>query len=167
MKFRIEEKEAFKLVGIMLTTTNEKRTGYREVPKLWEQVIKNENQRNELLSYMDIQPFGMIGASVYNIDSDDARKFEYYIGCASSKETPSNLKEYIVPACTWAIFPCKNSDVGKTEFNIVAKWQPTSEYELLNSGYETGYMKSLAPDLAVHGQGDDAEVWVAVKRKEK
>jgi AraC family transcriptional regulator len=95
----------------------------------------------------------------------DARKFNYYIASASDKPVPEGMVEFMVPAATWAIFPCKRTEIAEVEIRIVSEWQPTSGYELLNRGYDTGEMKSQAPDLEVHGMVDTSEVWVAVRNK--
>lgn len=69
-----------------------------------------------------------------------------------------------MPAATWAVFPCKRTEIAAVEVRIVSEWQLTSGYEVLNTGYETGEMKSQAPDMEVHGQDEAAEVWVAVRK---
>ncbi len=75
--------------------------------------------------------------------------------------------EYTVPAVTWAVFPCNRTEVSDVEMRIVNEWQLTSGYKLLNTGYDTGEMKSQAPDMEVHGQDDEAEVWVAVNKDKR
>ena len=165
MEFRIEKHGEIKIAGIKIAITNEKQQGYKAIPKMWRSFAKDEDTRNKLLSLMDGEPKGMIGANVYNVDPSDARKFDYYIGTATNVIELGDFQSYTIPARTWAIFPCKAKDIAKTEFNVVAKWEPSSEYRVLNTGYTTGYMEGQAPDLEVYGMGDMAEVWVAVEKK--
>ena len=164
MEYRIEKLESFKIVGFKKCTTNANMEGMRDCPDFWKQIIaegKNEN----LAKLITSPPYGLIGANVYNIDEKDAKKFDYYIGAATNLPTPKGLEEYIVPAMTWAVFPCTRTTSGETEINIVMKWAPSADYELLNTGYETGDMISAAPDLEVYKMGEDVEIWVPVKTK--
>lgn len=165
MEHRIVELESFKLVGFKKESTNAKRQGMKDCPAFWNEILAAGKQE-ALLPLIDHEPFGLIGASFYNIDKTDAKKFDYYIAVATTKDTPSDLFEIEVPASTWAVFPCTRKTNGKTQFAIVTKWAPKSkEYELLNKGYMTGKMTSGGPDLEVYGQEDDVEIWVPVRKK--
>jgi AraC family transcriptional regulator len=164
MDFRIEKKDAFRLVGLVTHTTMENNACMTEVPALWGEVI-NKGKINEITALMNQPPFGIIGVNVYNTDAANPKKFDYYIANSSDKPVPAGMVEYTVPAATWAIFPCKGTETASVEVRILTEWQPTSGYELLNSGYETGEMKSGAPDLEVHIDQENAEVWVAVRKK--
>lgn len=164
MNYRIEEMGTFRVVGLVIHTTNESMEGYQKIPAFWGEVMQG-NKQLEILNLMNHPPFGLIGVNAYNTDLEDARKFDYYIACSTDKSVPEGMAEYTVPASKWAVFLCKREEIGQVEARIVTEWLPTSGYELLNSGYETGDMKSGAPDLEVYGQDGHAEVWVAVKGK--
>jgi AraC family transcriptional regulator len=164
LEFRIEKVDAFRVVGVVLHTTMENNVCMKEVPSLWENVIK-QGTIQEIGALSNQKPFGIIGVNSYNTDAANAKKFDYYIASATDKQVPDGMTEYVVPAATWAIFPCKSTEVASVEVRIITEWQPTADYEVLNTGYETGEMKSMAPDLEVHGQDDYAEVWVAVRKK--
>lgn len=165
MEYRIEKHEEIKVVGLKLSTTNEKRQGYKQIPKMWKSFVKDEATRNKLLSLMDGDPKGMIGVNIYNVDESDAQKFDYMIAVATTQDEVEGLESYTIPARTWAIFPCTQKTIGKTEYNVIAKWEPTADYKVLNQGYVTGYMEGHAPDLEVNGLDDYAEVWIAVEEK--
>ena len=107
----------------------------------------------------------MWGINIYNTDPLDSRKFEYVIAVVSNLEVSDELSEYIVPAMTWAVFPCTRETIGKTEAQAITKWLPKSKYRPLNKGYITGRMKSGAPDMEYYGKDGQAEVWIAVKEK--
>lgn len=165
MEYRIEKMESFKIVGAKIETTNQKKAGYREIPLFWQRISADQKQIEELLSLMDCAPFGLIGANMYNTDANDSRKFDYCIGCASTKETPEHLSEYVIPALTWAVFPCKKEEIGKVQAQIVTKWQKKSGYKVLNTGYMTGRMKSAGPDLEVYDKDGNVEIWVVVEKR--
>lgn len=164
MEYRIEELEEFKIVGYKTRSTNAFMKGMRDCPAFWKKTIK-ENKNERLLPLITQQPLNLIGASVYNVDENDSKKFDYYIAVSTNLETPTDLEEHIVPAMTWAVLPCTRKTNGKTQMNIVNKWAPTAEYELLNTGYKSGKMSSVAPDLEVYGMSDDVEIWVPVRKK--
>lgn len=165
LDFRIEKKDAFRVVGIVKHTTNENNLCMTEVPALWGEVIQ-QGKTMGIMELMNQQPHGLMGINVYNIDASDPKKFDYYIACATDKPVPDGMVEYTIPARTWAAFPCKRTETASVEVCIVTEWQSTSDYELLNSGYDTGHMKSGAPDLEVYYDQDQAEVWIAVREKE-
>lgn len=164
MEFRIENKDAFRVVGVVTHTTMENNYCMTEVPALWNEVM-NKGKSNEIMALMNQPPFGIMGINVYNTDPSDSKKFDYYIASSTDKPLSDGMAEYTVPAATWAIFPCKRTETANVEVRIVTEWQPTSNYELLNSGYDTGEMKSGAPDLEVYIDSENAEVWVAVRKK--
>ncbi|HIU76101.1 MAG TPA: AraC family transcriptional regulator [Candidatus Pelethocola excrementipullorum] len=165
MVFRIEEMAAFKIAGFRTHSTNALRKGMRDCPAFWKKISK-EGKSEELVPMIMKKPFGLIGASVYNVDESDSKKFDYYIAAATDMETPDHMEEYIVPAMTWAVFPCTRKTSGRTQMDIVKKWAPQSDYILLNTGYASGKMVSAAPDLEVYGRDDDVEIWVPVKKKQ-
>lgn len=165
MEHRIVELESFKLVGFKKESTNDNRQGMKDCPAFWNEILSSGKQE-ALLPLINHEPFGLIGASFYNIDEQDAKRFDYYIAAATTSDTSAELAEVEVPANTWAVFPCTRKTSGKTQFEIVTKWAPEStEYVLLNDGYATGEMTSAGPDLEVYGQGDEIEIWVPVRRK--
>lgn len=164
LEFRIEKMDAFRVVGIVIHTTNENDECRTVVPSLWSEVIQH-GKNNEIATLMNQPPFGLIGVNVYNTDLSDPRKFDYYVACATDKPVPKGMVEYTVPATTWAVFPCKTTETADVEVRIVNEWQFTSGYEVINVGYDTGEMRSQAPDLEVHGQDGFSEVWAAVRKK--
>lgn len=170
MDYRIEKMRAFRAVGFVTQicatslSTMENGVGYTSVAEFFDEVVQS-NKQIDILNLMNQTPSGLIGINVYNTDTEDASKFDYYIACSTDKTVPEGMSEYTVPAATWAVFPCKSDEVTQVEIDIVTKWIATSEYDLLNTGYESGFMKSSAPDLEIYKENGMAEVWVAVKQK--
>lgn len=161
MDVRFEKKKAFRVTGVVVHTTTENNACMKDVPALWQDVM-GSGKGGKIMALMNEELTGIIGISVYNTDPEDAKKFDYYIACATDQPAAEGMAEYTVPAATWAVFPCKGSEVGEVEIQIVREWQPNSGYELLNTGYETGEIKAKAPDLEVHMDQENAQVWVAV-----
>lgn len=166
MDYRILELEGFKLAGVKMSSTNENQQGMKDCETFWNQFISG-NRQETVAPLINREPFGVIGASFYNVDPEDSKKFDYYIAAATTAATPDGMEEVEVPANTWAVFPCTGKTSGTTQIEIVTKWGPESEeYELLNSGYMTGEMTSGGPDLEVYTQGEEMEIWVPVRKKQ-
>lgn len=165
MEHRIVELDNYKLVGFKKESTNENQQGMKDLPAFWNEILSSDSQAS-LLPLINREPFSLIGASFYNVDEVDSKRFDYYIGVATTGKTPEDMEEIEVPANIWAVFPCTRATNHQTQYNIVTKWAPNSEeYALLNTGYMTGDMVSGGPDIEVFGQGDEVEIWVPVKKK--
>lgn len=164
LPFRIEKRESFRVVGYLIQTTNQKGEGRKAIPRHWSK-IKEAGLEKALLELGDQKLGGVFGINIYNTDIADSRKFEYIIAIASDRDAGGELTEYTVPAMTWAVFPCTQETIGKTEAQAITKWLPKSKYRPLNKGYITGRMRSGAPDIEYYGADGHVEVWVAVREK--
>ncbi|MEG0277072.1 MAG: GyrI-like domain-containing protein [Coprobacillus sp.] len=162
--FRIEEKGSFRVVGYSIITTNKGKEARKRVPAYWNEFLE-KNKQQILIPLMNQEPFGLLGMSIYNQDDSDSRVFKYFICVPSDMPIQEGVDEYVVPAMTWAVFPCTRETMAKTEVQAITKWLPRSKYKPLNSGYITGRMKSQAPDIEYYGKDDVVEVWVAVRDK--
>ena len=156
MNYKIEKKEAFKIVGIKEHMDIEE--SLVKVPLFWQKNFKS-NTIDELCKLMDQHSFGVLGVST----CEDSKGFDYYIEVVTDKPAPEGTVEYEVPACTWAIFECVGPvplTIQELEKRIITEWLPTSGYEYAN-----------APDIEVLTNGDPqsstyrSEVWFPIKEK--
>lgn len=164
LPFRIEKRENFRVIGYQIQTTNQKGEGRKAIPSHWSKV-KEEGLEKALLESANQEPCGLLGINIYNTDPADSRRFVYIIAVPSDCDVYDGLSEYTVPARTWAVFPCTQETIGKTEAQAITKWLPKSKYRPLNKGYLTGRMKSGAPDIEFYGKDGNVEVWIAVEEK--
>lgn len=154
MNYRIETKDAFRIVGVSVPLEKDIEKNFAVIPRKWQETAMNGTLQ-KLTGLMDTQPMGVLGVSTCN----DTEPWRYYIAVASS-QTDQDLEEYTVPAATWAIFPGTgtNQSIQDLERRIVTEWLPTS-------GYEYG----SAPDVEVYlnpdPQNAQYEVWIPVVRK--
>ncbi len=153
LNYRIEEKAAFRIVGISHPLDKEIEKNFKTVPQMWQNAAMN-GTIEKLALLMNDQPMGVLGVSVCN-DKEDWR---YFIAVSSSADADNTLDEYIVPACTWAVFSGTGTgmSIQELEQRIVTEWLPTSGFEYDN-----------APDIEVYLNPDpndmQYEVWVPVK----
>lgn len=160
MNYRIEKKEAFRIVGVKEHLDMTVEESMERVPQFWAETF--QNGMFEVVSKLaDREPCGVLGVSTCMNGKD----FDYYIACATDREAPENAEEYVVPAATWAIFECVGPmphAIQELQKRIVTEWLPTSGYEYAD-----------APDIEVYPEGDTSsqnykcEVWLPVVIKEE
>lgn len=163
MNYRLEEREAFRVVGVKLSTTMEDGACYAEIPKFWENAGRS-GELARLVPMIEKEPCGVLGISACCEPVTDTSKFDYYIAVATGKEVPSaSMEAFTVPAATWAVFECIGPMPGTIQDmqkRITTEWLPSS-----------GYQYGSAPDIEVYydedGSKPDArsEVWIPVVKK--
>ena len=155
LNYRIETKEAFRVVGVSAPLYQEIGENFMIVPQMWQEAAGNGTIQR-LAGLMDVPPMGLLGISA----CDDAEQWRYWIAVSSTKDS-SGLDEYMIPAATWAVFSGTgtNQSIQELEQRIVTEWLPTSGYEYTN-----------APDIEVYlnpdPQNAQYEVWIPVTKKE-
>ncbi len=156
MNYRIEKKEAFRIVGMSAPLEKEIEKNFEIVPKMWDKAAST-GTFEQLLTIMDSDPKGLLGVSACN----DSENWKYFIAVASNQKVSGELEEFLVPAATWAIFTDEGThlSIQELEKRIITEWMPTSGYEYGN-----------APDIEVYLNPDPQnakyEVWIPVIKKE-
>ena len=159
MEYRIEEKAAFKVMGISKVFSYE--SANTDIPKYWDEVYIGAARKLVM---------GMYGIC---FDAEmSGNQFRYMIADDLQEEAAAerNLEEYEIPAHTWAVFPCKGPmpfAVQEVNRRIFSEWLPASRYEL-SEGYNIEYYSNAADYK--EGTSDPeyyAEVWIPVKEKEQ
>lgn len=155
LNYRIETKEAFRIIGTSQPLFKEIEKNFEIVPAMWQRA-STDGTIPKLAGMMDGQPMGLLGISVCN----DLEEWKYFIAVTSSQPVDDSLSEYIIPAATWAIFSGSgtNLSIQELERRIVTEWLPSSGYEYGN-----------APDIEVYLNPDPEnvqyEVWIPVVKK--
>ena len=159
MDYRIENKDAFRIIGVKTTLDADMEKNFQTVPKFWQKVTQT-GVIPKLTALMDGQPKGLLGVC----GNTDEETLEYYIAVSSTRPLPGEhpeVSEYTVPACTWAIFPGRGAmpnAIQELEKRMVTEWLPTSGYEYANK-----------PDIEVYLTEDPRdtqfEVWMPIVKK--
>lgn len=157
MNYRIETRKAFRIVGKSFPLSWEIERNFAEVPQMWQGAVE-DGTIEKIVSLMNGEPRGVLGVSVCT----DGEEWRYYIAVSSAAEIDDALEEYVVPGCTWAVFP--GSGTGKSiqelEGRIVTEWLPTSGYEFTNG-----------PDIEVYFEPNPEntayEVWIPVRKRQE
>ena len=154
MEYRIEKRDAIRIVGVSMPIEKDMEQNFQVVPQLWARVA-GDGTLQRLTGLMDSQPMGILGVC----DCPDSGQWRYYVAAAST-QAAEGLEAYTIPAATWAIFSGGGTHVSiqELERRILTEWLPTS-------GYEYG----SAPDIEVYLNPDPAdakyEVWIPVVKK--
>ena len=154
LNYRIEVKDSFRIVGVSCPLDKEIENNFIAVPQMWQHAAMN-GTFEKITPLMNQQPMGVLGISVCN----DNEEWRYFIAVSSSLDTDNSLDEYIVPACTWAIFNGSGTNISiqELEQRIITEWLPTSGFEMDNG-----------PDIEVYQNPDpnnmQYEVWVPIKK---
>lgn len=155
MNYRIEKKEAFRIIGVSEPLEQEIEKNFETVPKMWQKAAM-EGTVLKLSALIKDEPKAILGVSACGAED----QWRYYISVANSDAPAGEFEEYTVPAATWAIFPGEGSMAGLQELEkrIVTEWLPSS-------GYEYGD----APDIEVYLNADPVnakyEIWLPVVKK--
>lgn len=155
LNYRIETKDAFRIIGVSAPLHKEVEQNFTVVPQMWQGAAMNGTIQ-KLAGMMDAPPMGLLGVSACN----DDEQWKYFIAVSSTKSS-SEFEEYTVPASTWAIFPGSgiNRSIQQLEQRIITEWLPASGYEYAN-----------APDIEVYinpdPQNAQYEVWIPVRKKQ-
>jgi len=155
MNYRIETKEAFRVIGVSAPIGKDMEDNFKVVPGMWGRA-SSDGTIPRLAALMNGQPMGLLGLCACNDDEE----WRYYIAVSSTAEK-GDFEEYTVPAATWAIFPGEGTNISiqELEQRVLAEWLPSSGYEYAN-----------APDIEVYLNPDPDnakfEVWVPVVKRE-
>lgn len=155
MNYRIETKEAFRVIGVSCPLEKEIEKNFETIPKKWQEAAA-DGTLAKLASMIGCSPCGVLGVSVWNGGSESGK---YYISVASDA-VDATLESYDIPAATWAVFPGDGNGraIQELEARIVKEWLPSSGYEY-----------ALGPDIEVYLDENPEhmrfEVWIPVTKR--
>jgi AraC family transcriptional regulator len=163
MNYRIEDKEAFRIVGIKKRVPIIFQGVNPEIATMFESLTPE--LINEIKGLSNVQPSGLISASTNFSEGrmEEQGECDHYIGAATTKDAPDGMAHLDVPACTWAVFAAVGSFPSALQEvwgRIYSEWFPSSDYEL-----------SEGPEILWNEHKDVAspqfksEIWIPIKKK--
>ncbi|MCZ4246214.1 AraC family transcriptional regulator [Bacillus amyloliquefaciens] len=164
MNYRIEEKEAFRIVGIKKRVPIIFKGVNPDIASMWESL--DEETINELKELSNTTPLGLISASTNFSEgrTEEKGELDHYIGAATTKHCPNHLSQLEVPALTWAVFEAIGSfpdALQEVWGRIYSEWFPSSNYEQVEG-----------PEILWNEHKDitspsfKSEIWVPISKKE-
>ncbi|WP_308634377.1 AraC family transcriptional regulator [Paenibacillus silvisoli] len=163
MKYRIEEKEAFRIAGMMKRVPIVFNGVNPEIAAMWGSLTGEIIA--ELKALSNIDPKGIISASTNFSEErmEEKGALDHYIGAATTLACPDSFASLEVPAGTWAVFEAVGpfpDTLQQIWGRIYAEWFPSSNYEQVNG-----------PELLWNESKDTSspafrsEIWIPVKKR--
>lgn len=163
MNYRLVEKEAFRIVGMMKRVPIIFGGVNPEIAAMWSSL--NEELIRELKGLSNTEPSGLISASVNFSEGrmEEKGELDHYIGAATTLECPEHLAQLQVQASTWAVFEAVGpfpQTLQNVWGRIYSEWFPSSDYELV-PGPEILWNESKDVASPVFR----SEIWIPVAQK--
>jgi AraC family transcriptional regulator len=162
MNYRIEEKEAFRIVGIKKRVPLIYHGVNPEIAEMWKSL--NLDAIQELKNLSDTEPLGLISASTnFSEGRMEGGELDHYIGAATMKVCPEHLTSLEVAPSTWAVFESVGpfpDTLQNVWGRIYSEWFPSSNYEQIEG-----------PEILWNENKDmtspkfRSEIWIPVRRK--
>lgn len=147
IEYKIVKKAQFTLVGTKRKFRTE--SSYAEIPKFWQ----------EFMSAADNPILGMYGLC----ETTGKSEFDYYIAddYNPAKDIPDGYEAKVIPAGTWAVFPCRGAlpkALQDVNTKIWSEWLPSCKAYKLAGDYD------LEMYTAPHENPDEdySEIWIPV-----
>lgn len=157
MKYRIQEKEAFKVMGVERRISTVDGQNRVKIPQFWNEIWEMP-QVEEMTK--KVSELGFLGICA-DLDEEQSA-FTYMIAVEASETVDQDLTIREIPAQTWAVFesrgPLPKAIQGVLD-RIFSEWFPS-----------TGYEHANAPELEIYPEGDtgaedySCEVWIPIKK---
>ncbi|MHB9998805.1 AraC family transcriptional regulator [Bacillus spizizenii] len=155
MNYRIEEKEAFRIVGIKKRVPIIFNGINPEIASMWESL--DEKAINKLKELSNVAPSGLISASTNFSEGrmEENGELDHYIGAATTKQCPNHLSQAVFEAI--GPFPDAMQEVWG---RIYSEWFPSSNYEQIEG-----------PEILWNEHKDvtspsfKSEIWIPILKK--
>lgn len=161
MEYRILEKDAFKVIGLMKRVSLIYEGVNPEIEAMWQLFAPGDF--DELKQLSNVEPRGIIMAS-NNVDSiHEGSMLDQWIGVATDRDETGRWEALPVAAGTWAVFTAIGpfpQTLQNTWARIAAEWAPTSGYEF-REGPQILWNESpdtTRPDF-------HSEIWIPVVKR--
>lgn len=150
LEYKIVEKEQFTVMGISRGFNSD--TSYQEIPKFWQEHFQNDTHK--------------VVCGMYGICIDgDGKDFDYLIAdnYIPWNEVPEGFVTRVIPAGTWAVFPCRGplpTALQEVNTKIWSEWMPN------NKAYRTTGNCVVEMYTAPAEKPEDcySEIWVPVEK---
>ena len=163
MNYRMEEKEAFQIIGLKKRVPIIFNGVNPEIAAMWQSL--DGEMITQLKSLSNIEPLGLISASTNFSEGrmEEKGELDHYIGVATSMDCPDNFAMLEVAASTWAVFEAVGpfpDTLQNVWGRIYSEWFPSSSYEQVQ-GPEILWNESKD----VTSPTFKSEIWIPVLKK--
>lgn len=156
MDYRVEELQAFSIVGKQTTVKTEQ--AFNMIPSFWSAAME-EGLFGELWDIRDAEhPMGGILGVTADGDWGKNDEFQYTLSIASNAEPPVGMVKIDIAASTWVVFEAEGPPDNLADLwrRLYTEWVPVAAYDL-------GSLPAIEVYLPV--EANKNELWVPVIRK--
>lgn len=171
MDYRIEKKDAFKVIARKEKFSSDNEVNQKQIPEFWDRCRK-DGTVSKLCGYFS--PNGIFGDAIVGMcleGNASDKDFPYAIGAACDSgddadmfnKSPGELSLEVIPSHTWAIFKCKGAMPKAIQIlwhKIYSDFFPTSEYQPWG-----GIDFEVYPKGDIHSPEYKSEIWISVEKK--
>ncbi|WP_010676666.1 AraC family transcriptional regulator [Bacillus timonensis] len=157
VKYRIVEKEEFKVVGVKRNFSCVNDEQLRSIPKLWDEV-NSDGTCDALIPLINGEINGILGVCV---SEPNATTIDYWVAVENTDGASGKFDVLDIPASKWAVFevhgamPHAMQDAWK---KIYSEWFPSSGYTYAGTAEFEMY-----PDGNAYESDYYSEIWIPVK----
>lgn len=170
MDYRIEEKEAFKVIEKVAFFSTKDDSHLQEIPKFWER-SRTDGSIGTLCGFCSGSEFeGRILGICYGEENPTEFTYSIASGYNGKIPVPEGFRVNEIPSRTWAIFKCKGAIPGAIQdlwHRIYTEFFPTSDYVPKNEIDFEAYPVEAYPEGDLSSPDYESEIWVAVEKPEK
>ncbi|MBG0814926.1 AraC family transcriptional regulator [Planomonospora sp. ID82291] len=162
MRYRIVEKEEFRLVGRRARVPLVHEGMNPAIVEFLRSVGQETLRRLGELS--DQEPRGVVNVA-HHVDESRAEgtELDYYCGVVTGAPAPEDMEVLAVPAGTWAVFESSGAFPQTLQYlwrDVFTQWFPSNPYRSRPGPEITGTR------ISEDGKEADAELWIPVERVE-
>lgn len=162
MDYRIEQREAMEVFGVVQVISTVDHQDFYEVPKFW-QKCREDGSISRIQAVAGVSVDTPVHSALYNCTDT---QYTYLLCCVTPVSGDiSDFVKLTIPSGTWAVFPTEilsREEVAQQASQIwkriFTEWFATSGYELAN-----------APEMEMHfnkGEGKFlTEIWIPIIKK--
>lgn len=132
MDYRIVEKEAFRIVGMLKRVPIIFKGENPHINEMWRMLEREKI--GELKRVSNVEPLGILQASTNFSEErmEEKGELDHYIGVATTNACPIGFTQLEIPQMTWAVFESVGAfpeTLQETWGRIYAEWFPTSDFQ--------------------------------------
>lgn len=159
-KYRIEKKEAMRVIGITRHFTAPENDP-SDVGVFWNELFE-KGMFEKIAELSNKEPKGVHGF----MQVIDDRHVDYMIATITDDKVPEGLEEKLIPASTWAIF----EQIGSVQASMAKMWQQIFEEWLPSTAYEhagTTEIECFCYSGDRRENDFKYEIWIPVRKKKE
>lgn len=150
LEYRIAEKAAFTVMGRVRKINTG--TSYDEIPRFWQEHMQSGENRTVC---------GMYGVCM----DVDGKQFDYLIAdnYIPWNEVPDGYVTKVIPAGTWAVFPCRGAlpkSLQDVNSKIWSEWVPNCKEYKIGGNYNI----ELYAEPAEKPEDTYSEIWIPIEK---